>query len=229
MKYHLSIIIPVLNEAYIINNTLMHLQNMEGGLKVEVIIVDGDPGGSTLAAVTAASVKKVRSPTRGRGCQMHRGARLATGEILLFLHADVALGKEAPLKIADACRPDDVAGGAFSLGIDSDKRAFRLIEKVVAIRSRLTKIPYGDQAIFIKKTFYDKIGGFRPLPLMEDVDLMRRLKKAGCKIVILPEMALTSPRRWEKEGVLYCTLRNWLLISLYFLGIAPERLVRFYR
>ena len=205
----------------------MHLQNMESDFRLEVIIVDGDPEGSTITAV-AAAVKKIRA-SRGRGCQMHQGARLASGEILLFLHADVILGREALLQMFRVCRRKDLAGGAFSLSIDSGKPIFRLIEKAVSIRSRLTKIPYGDQAIFIKKTIYDKMGGFRDIPLMEDVDLMRRLKKAGGKIVILSGMALTSPRRWEKEGVLYCTLRNWLLITLYLLGVAPARLIKFYR
>jgi len=228
VRPYLSIIIPVLNEAYIINRTLLHLQNLEGDFSVELIIVDGDPEGSTLAAVTSTTVKKIKSP-RGRGIQLNQGARLATGKVLLFLHADVALGKDVLFQIIDVCRRKNVAGGAFSLGIDSGKPVFRLIEKAVSIRSRLTKIPYGDQAIFIKKKIYDKIGGFRDIPLMEDVDLVRRLKKAGGKMIILPGMALTSPRRWEKEGVLYCTLRNWLLITLYLLGVAPERLVKFYR
>jgi len=228
MRYHLSIIIPVLNEAYIINRTLMHLQNLEGDFSLELIIVDGDPEGSTLAAVTSTTVKKIKSP-RGRGFQMNQGSRLATGEILVFLHADVVLSKDALLQIVDVCRRKDFAGGAFSLGIDSGKPVFRLIEKAVSIRSRLTKIPYGDQAIFINKTIYDKIGGFRDIPLMEDVDLMRRIKKVGGKIIILPGMALTSSRRWEKEGVIFCTLRNWLLITLFLLGVAPERLVKFYR
>ena len=228
MRHHLSIIIPVLNEAYIINRTLLHLQNLEGDFSLELIIVDGDPEGSTLAAVTSTTVKKIKSP-RGRGFQMNQGSRLATGEILVFLHADVVLSKDALLQIVDVCRRKDFAGGAFSLGIDSGKPVFRLIEKAVSIRSRLTKIPYGDQAIFINKTIYDKIGGFRDIPLMEDVDLMRRIKKAGGKIIILPGMALTSSRRWEKEGVIFCTLRNWLLITLFLLGVAPERLVKFYR
>jgi len=228
MRYHLSIIIPVLNEAYIINSTLMHLQKMEGGFRVEVIIVDGDPEGGTIAAVTSAAAKKIKAPG-GRGGQMHQGARLATGDILLFLHADVVLERNALLQIVHACRRHDIAGGAFSLRIDSGKRVFRLIEKAVSIRSRLTKIPYGDQAIFIKKSIYDSIGGFSDIPLMEDVDLMRRLKKTGAGIIILPDRALASPRRWEKEGVLYCTLRNWLLMTLYFSGVAPERLLKFYR
>jgi rSAM/selenodomain-associated transferase 2 len=228
MRNHLSVIIPVLNEAYTINNTLMHLQNMEGGFRVEIIIVDGDPEGSTIAAVTSAAARKIKAP-RGRGCQMHQGARLATGDILLFLHADVVLERNALLQIVNVCRRNDIAGGAFSLRIDSGKRVFRLIEKAVSIRSRLTKIPYGDQAIFINKTIYDRIGGFSDIPLMEDVDLMRRLKRTGGRISILPDRALTSPRRWEKEGVLYCTLRNWLLITLYYSGVAPKRLLKFYR
>ncbi|MEW6671666.1 MAG: TIGR04283 family arsenosugar biosynthesis glycosyltransferase [Thermodesulfobacteriota bacterium] len=228
MKYHLSVIIPVLNEAYIINAALIQLQSMEGDFRTEIIIVDGDPDGGTITAVTAPDATKIRAP-RGRGCQMNRGARLAAGEILLFLHADVVLERSALVQIVDACRRKDIAGGAFSLGIDSGKPVFRLIEKAAALRSRLTKIPYGDQAIFLKKTIYDTLGGFRDIPIMEDVDLMRRLKKAGARIIILPDKALTSPRRWEKEGVFSCTLRNWLLITLYYLGIAPERLEKFYR
>lgn len=228
MEHHLSVIIPVLNEAYIINRTLLHLLNRVDACGPEIIIVDGDPGGSTLAAVTAADVKKLKAP-KGRGSQMHQGARLASGAIFLFLHADVVLPKDALLQIARVCGRPDIAGGAFSLGIASDRPVFRLIEKMVSVRSRLTKTPYGDQAIFMKKSFYDKIGGFRDIPLMEDVDVMRRLKQAGGRIVILPDKVATSPRRWEKEGVLYCTLRNWLLITLYFLGVSPQRLAKFYR
>jgi rSAM/selenodomain-associated transferase 2 len=228
MRYHLSIIIPVLNEAYIINATLAHLQNTASDIAIEIIIVDGDPGGSTLAAVTSDGPRKIKAP-KGRGIQMNRGARMASGDILLFLHADSVLGKDALLKIVDTCNRKDVSGGAFSLGIDSGKRVFRLIEKAVSIRSRLTKIPYGDQAIFIKKRIYDRLKGFRDIPLMEDVDLMRRLKRAGGRIEILPDKVWTSPRRWEKEGVLYCTLRNWLLITLYLWGASPERLAKFYR
>jgi GT2 family glycosyltransferase len=99
----------------------------------------------------------------------------------------------------------------------------------VSLRSRLTRIPYGDQTIFIKKTVYQELGGFRDIPLMEDVDLMRRLKRAGGRIVILPQKAVTSPRRWQKEGIVYCTLRNWFLIVLYLFGVPPQRLARFYR
>jgi GT2 family glycosyltransferase len=96
-------------------------------------------------------------------------------------------------------------------------------------RSRLSRVPYGDQAIFIRATYFEAIGGFREIPIMEDVDLMRRIKRKGGKIVILREPVLTSARRWEQEGLIYGTLRNWLLILLYLCGVAPQRLAPFYR
>jgi len=228
MKFRLSVIIPVLNEAHIINRTLLHLQNARHALAFEVILVDGDPSGATLDTVADKAVQKIKAP-RGRGAQMHRGAQLAAGDVLLFMHADTVLGEEALRQVLAACRRKDIDGGAFSLGIDSGRCVFRLIEKAVSIRSRLTKIPYGDQAIFLKKAIYHQLGGFRDIPLMEDVDLMRRLKKAGGRTVLLPEKTLTSPRRWQNEGIVRCTLRNWLLIGLYLGGVSPQRLARFYR
>jgi hypothetical protein len=119
-------------------------------------------------------------------------------------------------------------GGAFDLEIKSKKRIFRLIERAASIRSRLTRIPYGDQAIFLKKSFFDQIGGFKDIPIMEDVELMQRVKKAGQKIKFIPRKVWTAARRWEKEGIVYCTLRNWILISLYMFGVSPEKLNKFY-
>ncbi|MFC1816016.1 TIGR04283 family arsenosugar biosynthesis glycosyltransferase [Thermodesulfobacteriota bacterium] len=228
MKYQLSIIIPVLNEAYIINQTLRHLQNMDFDGTVEIIVVDGDPKGSTVNAITSADVKKAVA-SKGRGAQMNKGAVLAAGDILLFLHADVTLAMDAFKQIVDTCNRKNLAGGAFSFGINSKRKAFKIIEIAVAVRSHLTKIPYGDQAIFLKTKYFHQIGKFREIPLMEDVEMMRRIKQTGGRIVILPSKVLTSPRRWEKEGVVYCTLRNWLLITLYLFGASPERLVKFYR
>ena len=119
--------------------------------------------------------------------------------------------------------------GAFDLAIDSDKPAFRLIEKAASLRSRMTRIPYGDQVIFIRKGEFRELGGFRDIPIMEDVDIMRRIKKRKGRICIIGKAVRTSPRRWEKEGIVYTTLRNWLLITLYLFGVRPEKLVRFYR
>jgi hypothetical protein len=115
------------------------------------------------------------------------------------------------------------------LAIDSERPVFRLIEKAASLRSRLTKIPYGDQAVFMRKTVFNELGGFRDIPIMEDVEIMRRIKKRSGKICIIDKAARTSSRRWEREGIVYTTLRNWLLITLYLIGVKPEKLARFYR
>jgi GT2 family glycosyltransferase len=119
-------------------------------------------------------------------------------------------------------------GGAFDLAIDRAGFMFRIIERVASFRSRLTRVPYGDQAIFIKREPFMEIGGYREIPLMEDMDLMRRIKQAGGKICIIHKRAKTSGRRWLKEGVVRCTLRNWTIRLLYLAGVDPNRLVKWY-
>jgi GT2 family glycosyltransferase len=159
---------------------------------------------------------------------MNKGIRLARGSIVLFLHADTFLPNSALKQVAAAAHAKGIVGGAFDLGIDSDRSRFRIIETVASYRSRLTLVPYGDQAIFFRRNYIEKIGGFKNIPLMEDVELMRRVKRLGGRICILSSKVKTSPRRWQKEGVIYCSLRNWLLIILYSWGVSAERLVRFY-
>lgn len=119
--------------------------------------------------------------------------------------------------------------GAFELGIDSDRWCFRLTEAYVRLRTRLTKVPFGDQAIFIRKDFFNTIGRYRLIPLMEDVDLMRRVKGCSRRIAIVPRKVSTSARRWEKEGILFCTIRNFALQLLFLFGVRPERLARWYK
>lgn len=228
MKYQLSIIIPVLNETYIINRLLKHLYKLHFNSTFEIIIVDGDRNGNTINSIMGPDVKKVIS-TRGRGAQMNRGASVARGDIFLFLHADSILAENALDQILATCKRENVIVGAFSLGIDSGKIIYRLIEAAVSLRSRFTKIPYGDQAIFLKKEIFFQLGGFKDIPLMEDVEFMQRVKKTEGIISILPAKVRTSARRWEKEGAVVCTLRNWMLITLYLLGVSPERLAKFYR
>jgi GT2 family glycosyltransferase len=121
------------------------------------------------------------------------------------------------------------AAGAFDLGIRTERKIFRITERYVALRSRLTRVPFGDQAIFIRRDYFEHIGGYSNIPIMEDVDLMRRIRKKGDRICIIPEKVMTSARRWEKEGVLCATLRNWMLQSSYALGVPPERLAKYYR
>jgi hypothetical protein len=121
------------------------------------------------------------------------------------------------------------AGGAFDMGIDSERKVFRITERYVAWRTRLTRIPFGDQAIFVRRDYFERIGGYRDIPIMEDVDLMRRIRRRGDAICIVPEKVMTSARRWEKDGLVFGTLRNWMLQALYCCGVSPERLARFYR
>jgi hypothetical protein len=122
-----------------------------------------------------------------------------------------------------------MVGGAFDLGIDSPRKAYRLIETVASARSRLTRVPYGDQAIFVRGRVFHRLGGYLEIDLMEDVDLMRRIRRAGLRIVILKQRVRTSPRRWEREGVLVGTLRNWFLMSLYLMGWPASKLRKYYR
>ena len=228
MSVDFSIIIPVLNETAGIREAVGRVRSLTGGEAMEVIVADGDPAGGTLRAIPDGAVRKLLSEP-GRGRQLNRGAGAASGEILIFLHADTKLPPDALTRIGEALRDRRLAGGAFDLEIDSPRRAFRAIERVASLRTRLTRIPYGDQAIFLRRIWFQSLGGFREIPVMEDVDLMRRLKHAGGRIAILPERVVTSARRWEREGILYTTLRNWSLVSLFLCGIDARRLARWYR
>jgi rSAM/selenodomain-associated transferase 2 len=223
-----SVIIPVLNESAGINDLIAHLHAIEPEGSCEIIVVDGDSHGGTLKAIRDTSVVKAKS-LKGRGRQMNEGAKIANGNILLFLHADSELPREAFSLIVTALNSGKFVAGAFDLGIKSKGFVFRLIESMASVRSRITRIPFGDQAIFIRRAYFLGIGGYKDMPIMEDVEIMQRIKKRGDKICIIRLRALTSARRWEKEGVLRCTLRNWLLQTLYFFGMSPDRLSKWYK
>jgi rSAM/selenodomain-associated transferase 2 len=227
MNTNISVIIPVLNESQIINSTIDYIYSLDFDGDAEIIVADGSTGGKTINAINHPDVKKIIAK-KGRGSQMNKGAAVASGDVLLFLHADTLLSHDALDQIIAASQSQDVVGGAFDLGIRSEKKIFRAIERGASIRSRLTRIPYGDQAIFIKRRFFNQIGGYKDIPIMEDVDLMRRIKASGKKIKIIPCNVQTTARRWEKEGILYCTLRNYTLIMLYYLGVSPDKLKKFY-
>jgi len=223
-----SIIVPVLNEEGAINALIGRLKGLEGASGTQIIVADGGQDWHTLDAITCEGVIKVRSP-RGRGRQMNEAAGYATGDILLFLHADTQLPVNGLSLIENAMRDGSCVGGAFDLAIASSHPLFRMIERTASLRSRITRIPFGDQAIFMRKTYFDSIGGYRDIPIMEDVEIMKRVKKRGDSIVILRDRVATSPRRWEKEGIVRCTLRNWLLQALYPLGVPARTLARFYK
>jgi rSAM/selenodomain-associated transferase 2 len=223
-----SIIVPVFHEGERINQLIEYLNRLDFGRDLEIIVVDGSREKDTLSAIHNEEVIKISSET-GRAKQMNAGASVARGEILIFLHADTELPSPALKKINLLMEQGDHVGGAFDLGIKSDKFIFKVIGALSSFRSRLNRIPFGDQAIFIRREFFKKMGGYKEIPLMEDVELMRRIKKSGDKIWIFHDRVMTSPRRWEKEGVIYCTLRDWTLQMLYSLGVSPHKLIHFYK
>lgn len=231
MEPDISIIIPVYNEQENINPALERLRSLAFSGSLQIIIVDGHPDHTTLKVLGGKEGLEVicLHSAPGRGIQLNRGAEAAKGKILLFLHCDSILPSGALDAIMQTMADQSFCGGAFDLCIDDPLKIFRMIEKSASVRSRLTRIPYGDQAVFIRRAFFHDIGGFAHIPLMEDVDLMRRIKKKGRRIRILDQKVATSARRWRKEGILFGTFRNWLLITLYYLGVSPDRLAKFYR
>ena len=223
-----SIVVPVLHERAHIAGSLEALRAQGCADSRQIIVVDGDSQGSTIERVRDKDVLCLKSGP-GRACQMNTGAAAAEGQILVFLHVDTMLPPRALEKISRLMATGKYVGGAFDLGIDSKKLFLRFIAARARFRSRLSRIPYGDQAIFVRKSYFEQIGGFKEIPLMEDIEFMQRIKRQGGKIFILKDRVSTSDRRWQAEGVLYTTLRNQFLASMYYLGVSPQRLARYYR
>ena len=223
-KHLISIIIPVLNEAPIIQATLLRLQ---GNPNVEIIVVDGGSTDNTFVLVKQIGATVI-TVTEGRGAQMNGGAAIASGEILLFLHGDTQLPVNYQAIITETLLQPNVIAGAFELAIDGAAKSLRLVEMLVKIRSHFCSLPYGDQAIFLTKKIFIEVGGFAPLPIMEDFEFIQRLQGQG-KIAIAPASVITSPRRWQKLGIIKTTLINQLIILGYYLGISPLKLKNFYR
>ena len=226
----ISIILPVLNEAATIEETLLRLRDISD---IEAIVVDGGSRDETVARAkrcgkTFGLSCTVISAASGRARQMNAGAVVAMGDILLFLHADTHLPPKFDTLVRQALQHPNTIAGAFELRIDANLRGLRLIETMVNLRSRVFSMPYGDQAIFLKASTFHDLGGFPDLPIMEDFELMVRLKRQG-RIAILPAPVLTSGRRWQKLGVVRTTLINQLIIAGYFLGVPPAQLVCWYR
>lgn len=223
-----SIVVPVYHEGDRINGLIEHLDRLDSAKECEIIVVDGAEEKDTLKAIQNGSVIKISSE-KGRARQMNAGASIARGEVLTFLHADTELPVHALKMIDTVMEKNGYVGGAFDLGIKSDKPTHKVIAHLASFRSRLNRIPYGDQAIFIWKDYFKQMGGYKEILFMEDVELMRRIKKSGGKIWILPDRVMTSPRRWEKEGLIFCTLRNWILVTLFLLGVSPDKLAKYYK
>lgn len=220
-------IIPVLDEAGVIGEQLASLRSVEGGADCEVVVVDGDPAGSTLRAVRTPGVVTVTAPC-GRGAQMNAGAAASHGDALLFLHADTRLPPRGLAIVGETLRGGERVCGAFSLAFDSARRGDRLVARIATLRSRLTRAPYGNQGLFLARNHFDAVGGYRPFPILEDVDFVRRFKRSGGRVVLVSDAVTTSSRRLVREGLALNVLRNTALLLLFAAGVSPSRLSRFY-
>ena len=226
----ISIVIPTLNEAATITKILANIHPLPN---VEVIIVDGGSIDHTIKLAQASGVRVLSSP-KGRAHQMNVGAKAATGEILLFLHADTVLPSGFEQMVRSTLQPPIdkqlpiTIAGAFTLKIDDPMPSLRWIEWMVTWRSKWRQMPYGDQAIFLTAETFRSISGFVEMPIMEDFELIKRLQRLG-RIEILAAPVLTSARRWLQRGIWQTTLINQAIIIGYSIGISPDRLVTWYR
>ncbi|MGD8446046.1 MAG: TIGR04283 family arsenosugar biosynthesis glycosyltransferase, partial [Desulfobacterales bacterium] len=220
----LSIIIPTLNEAERIKGTITQLQQCK---EVEIVVVDGGSRDNTVE-VAGLLGARVLQTNASKAVQMNAGAAASVGDVLLFLHADTHLPDNFDTKVMAAVSQHGFCAGAFSLAIGSDVRGLRFIERVANWRSRFFQMPYGDQALFVCRDLFDEIGGFPDLPIMEDFELIRRLRRKG-KISILPDCVTTSPRRYLNFGIIKTWCLNQIIIAAYYLGVPPTRLACWYR
>jgi rSAM/selenodomain-associated transferase 2 len=220
----LSIIVPTLNEANAIDTIFQPLGQRSD---IEVIVADGRSEDETVTVARSHGAIALTT-ARGRAHQMNAGARLATADTLMFLHADTRLPANFFCAVEQILAEADVVAGAFRLGIDGTEAGLRLVEWGANWRSRLLQLPYGDQALFMRRATFWQIGGFPELPMMEDFELVRRLQRVG-RIAIALDAVLTSSRRWQKLGTCKTTAINQMAIAAYLLGIAPQRIARWYR
>ena len=214
----ISAVIPTLNAARHLPACLAALDGVD-----EIVVVDGGSIDSTQSIARQGGARFIEAP-RGRGTQLASGAEAARGEILLFVHADTRFSpgwlQLARIHVGRSTRP-----ACFRLRLDHPAWQARVIERGVALRTRLLGLPYGDQGLLIRRDVYDRSGGFRPLPMLEDVDLLRRIERP----IMLAGDALTSAERWQRDGWVRRSLRNLACISLWCLGVSPDRIAALYQ
>lgn len=222
----ISIILPVLNEAEFISRALKALQSYRSQVH-EVIVVDGGSRDDTLAlAQSAADQVLVSRP--GRALQMNAGAAVATGDVLLFLHADSLLPDDAYDAIT-AVIQSGKTWGRFNVRLSGQSWMFRIIERMMNWRSCLTSIVTGDQAIFVNRQLFIQVNGFPEIPLMEDIALSKKLRKHS-RCACLKSLTVTSSRKWEKNGIAATVLLMWRLRLMYFFGVSADKLAsQYYR
>ena len=222
----LSIVVPVLDEAEGIVATLASLAPLRAR-GAELIVVDGGSRDATVARAQALADRVMEGP-RGRARQMNAGAAVARGPTLLFLHADTRLPEDADRLIASALGVAPLAWGRFDVAIEGHSRMLPVVAAMMNLRSRLSGIATGDQAMFMTRAAFEAAGGFPDQPLMEDIELSARLKRLSAP-VCLRERVLTSGRRWEQRGVWPTIVLMWRLRLLYALGVRADRLAPWYR
>lgn len=215
---------PVLNEESTVSRALGNLERFEES--AEVIAVDGGSTDRTLEILESAGVRIVRAG-KGRGRQMNAGADVALGEILLFLHADTVLPKDALRSVEGAMAGKSVVGGRFKVSLDNPGVPYRVVGAMINLRDRLFGGFTGDQAMFVRRDVFRELGGFAEIELCEDLEMAGRLRKKG-KVVRLPACAVTSARRWEKDGIVKTILVMWLIRALFYLRVSPGKLAKIY-
>jgi len=221
----ISVIIPTLNEQENISGCIESI-HAEGG-DYEIIVCDGGSSDRTVDVVKACGGATLIKTEKGRGAQMNGGAEAAKGQVLLFLHADTRPEGGWSGAILSALEDESVAGGAFTLTIDNTACQYRLIESWVKLRCGIFGLPYGDQGIFIRRKIFDRIGGYRDIPLMEDVEIIGRLKDEG-RLVFLKKCVVTSDRRWVEKGWMRVWAMNQMIMLMYKFGVNPRILARLY-
>lgn len=224
---HLGIVVPTFNAEARLGATLAALRETGGAVEADLVVVDGGSRDATVATAQLAGVRVVQAP-RGRGSQLAAGAAAVAGDWLLFVHADTVPGEGWAAAVATFIADPANAGraGYFRFALDDDSPQARRWERRVAWRCRTFGLPYGDQGLLVLRRHYDDIGGFRPLPLMEDVDLVRRLGRD--RMVELPAPAVTSAEKFRREGYWRRSLRNLACLTLWFAGVPPHAIARLY-
>jgi rSAM/selenodomain-associated transferase 2 len=217
----LSVVIPAWNEA---SNLAATLEALPG--RAEVVVVDGGSVDGTVA-IARRSGARVVSCEPGRARQMNRGARETRGDALLFLHADAVLGAGAPEAMEEALVDPAVVGGFFRLRIRSPRTAVRLAAYGSNARARALRLPYGDQGLLVRRSVYEEVGGFPDVPFLEDVSLIRLLRRAG-RLAPIHVTLSTGDRHWRELGVLGTALLDWTMVGLYFAGVSPSTLAPHY-
>ena len=221
----LSVVVPALDEAANLARLLPDL--WRAWPDIEIIVVDGGSRDGTTDVVRGQAGVRLLEGARGRARQMNAGARQAGGDVLLFLHADTRLPDGAVGAIAATLADPAVVGGRFDVRFDSRRRVLGMVAWFMNARSRATSICTGDQAIFVRRAAFEAVGGYPDIALMEDIELCRRLKTRG-RLAALRARVTTSARKWEREGPLRTIGLMWTLRLLYFCGVAPARLHRWY-